>query len=156
MSTNFKQFKLINGDEIVADVIDSEDDILIIRAPMRIVELENMHEGYTYFSLRPFVAFQDNLDTLHLLNTTSIVLESSPSSSIMKHYANSVVKMNRFLKDGKTLEDLEAMSDDEIREYMENLLDKYGEDISKDVEIDEEKEKLGPNVIKFNPKDTMH
>lgn len=156
MSTNFKQFKLINGDEIVTDVIDSEDDILIIRAPMRIVELENMHEGYTYFSLRPFVAFQDNLDTLQLLNTASIVLESSPSASIMKHYANAVVKMNRFLKDGKTLEDLEAMSDDEIREYMEKLLDKYGEDISEELEVKDEKEKLGTNVIKFNPKDTMH
>lgn len=156
MSTNFKQFKLINGDEIVTDVIDSEDDILIVRATMRIVELENMNEGFTYFSLRPFVAFQDSLDTLQLLNTASIVLESSPSPSIMKHYANAVTKMNKFLKDGKTLEDLEAMTDNQIRKYMENLLDKYGEDISKDVGIDEEKEKLGPNVIKFNPKDTMH
>ena len=156
MSTNFKQFKLINGDEIVTDVIDSEDDILIVRASMKIVELENMHEGFTYFSLRPFIAFQDNLDTLQLLNTASIVLESSPSPSIMKHYANAVVKMNRFLKDGKTLEDLEAMSDDEIREYMEKLLDKYGEDISEELEVKDEKEKLGTNVIKFNPKDTMH
>ena len=158
MSTNFKQFKLINGDEIVTDVIDSEDDILIVRASMKIVELENMHEGFTYFSLRPFIAFQDNLDTLQLLNTASIVLESSPSPSIMKHYANAVTKMNKFLKDGKTLEDLEAMTDDEIRKYMENLLDKYGEDISKDIDmrVDEEKEKLGPNVINFKPKDTMH
>ena len=92
MSTNFKQFKLISGDEIVTDVIDSEDDILIVRASMKIVELENMHEGFTYFSLRPFIAFQDNLDTLQLLNTASIVLESSPSPSIMKHYANAVTK----------------------------------------------------------------
>lgn len=156
MSTNFKQFKLINGDEIVTDVIDSEDDILIVRASMKIVELENMHEGFTYFSLRPFIAFQDNLDTLQLLNTASIVLESSPSPSIMKHYANAVTKMNKFLKDGKTLEDLEAMTDDEIRKYMENLLDKYGEDISKDIGVNEEKEELGPNVINFKPKDTMH
>jgi len=156
VSTNFKQFKLINGDEIVTDVIDSEDDILIVRASMKIVELENMHEGFTYFSLRPFIAFQDNLDTLQLLNTASIVLESSPSPSIMKHYANAVTKMNKFLKDGKTLEDLEAMTDDEIRKYMENLLDKYGEDISKDIGVNEEKEELGPNVINFKPKDTMH
>ena len=156
MSTNFKQFKLISGDEIVTDVIDSEDDILIVRASMKIVELENMHEGFTYFSLRPFIAFQDNLDTLQLLNTASIVLESSPSLSIMKHYANAVTKMNKFLKDGKTLEDLEAMTDDEIRKYMENLLDKYGEDISKDIGVNEEKEELGPNVINFKPKDTMH
>lgn len=156
MSTNFKQFKLISGDEIVTDVIDSEDDILIVRASMKIVELENMHEGFTYFSLRPFVAFQDSLDTLQLLNTASIVLESSPSPSIMKHYANAVTKMNKFLKDGKTLEDLEAMTDNEIRKYMENLLDKYGEDISKDIGVNKEKEELGPNVIKFNPKDTMH
>jgi len=156
VSTNFKQFKLISGDEIVTDVIDSEDDILIVRASMKIVELENMHEGFTYFSLRPFIAFQDNLDTLQLLNTASIVLESSPSLSIMKHYANAVTKMNKFLKDGKTLEDLEAMTDDEIRKYMENLLDKYGEDISKDIGVNEEKEELGPNVINFKPKDTMH
>jgi len=156
VSTNFKQFKLISGDEIVTDVIDSEDDILIVRASMKIVELENMHEGFTYFSLRPFIAFQDNLDTLQLLNTASIVLESSPSPSIMKHYANAVTKMNKFLKDGKTLEDLESMTDNEIRKYMENLLDKYGEDISKDIGVNEEKEELGPNVINFKPKDTMH
>ena len=155
MSPNFKQFKLVNGDEVVADVIDAEDDILIIRAPMKIVELENIPEGFTYFSLRPFVAFQDNLDTLQLLNGSNIVLETTPSASIIKHYANAVTKMSRFLKDGRTLEDLEAMTDAEIRKYMEKLLDEYGEDIEKDIDEDSD-QSLGPNVIKFNPKDTMH
>ena len=59
MAVTFKQFKLTNGDEIVADVVDSQDDVLIIRAAMRIVETEVFEEGMSYFALRPYIAFQD-------------------------------------------------------------------------------------------------
>lgn len=153
MSPNFKQFKLVSGEEIVADVIDTEDDVLVIRAAMRIVELENMQEGYSYFSLRPFVAFQENLDSLQILSIGSITLETTPSNSILKHYANAITKMNKFLKHGKTLEDLESMSDNEIHAYMSQLLDEYSEE---SFEEDPEEDHVGENVVKFKPKDTVH
>ena len=157
MSVNFKQFKLSNGDEVVADVVDSEEDVLIIRAPMRIVELENVDEGFSYFSLRPFVAFQDTIDTLQLLNTSQIILETSPSDSIMKHYANAIHKMSFMLKGGKCLEDLESMTDEEIRSHMDNILEE-AEDIAikKDLAKLEEDEKLPENVVKLKPKGTFH
>lgn len=157
MSVNFKQFKLANGDEIVADVLDSEEDVLIIRAPMRIVELENTDEGFSYFSLRPFVAFQDTIDTLQLLNTNQIILETSPSTSIMKHYAAAIHKMSFMLKGGKSLEDLEAMTDENIRSHMDAILDEASEmAIEKDIEELEEENKLPENVVILKPKGSLH
>ena len=61
--------------------------------------------------------------------------------------------MNKFLKHGKTLEDLESMSDNEIHAYMSQLLDEYNEE---SFEEDLEEDHVGENVVKFKPKDTVH
>ncbi len=36
---NFKQFKLSNGEEVIADVVEAEEEILIVRAAMKIIKL---------------------------------------------------------------------------------------------------------------------
>lgn len=149
---SFKQFKLTNGDEIVADIVDSQEDLLIIRAAMKIVETEHFEDGMSYFALRPYVAFQDSLDQLQLLNTKHIIAENQPSRYIMRHYAKSVSAMSKFFKNGKTLEEFESMGDQELNDWIYNFID---DEIK---EQDKIREELGENVLIFPSidKDKLH
>ena len=158
---NFKQFKLSNGEEVIADVVESEDEVLIIRAAMKIVEVEHLEEGYSYFAFRPFISFQDSVDTLQLLGVQHIITETTPSHNLLKHYASAIGKLAKFLKGGKTLEEFEVMSDEEVESYIANLLEQElaagGEEFEIDIDFDDiEEEDLGENVVRFNPKDTVH
>ena len=153
MTVTFKQFKLSNGDEIVADVVDSQDDVLIIRAAMRIVETEVFEQGMSYFALRPYISFQDTLDQLQLLNTRHIITENTPSKYVMKHYAKSVSAMSKFLKNSKkSLEEFENMSPKELDDWIMNFIERETE------EKEKIKENLGENIIVFPSldKDKLH
>ena len=69
--TSFTQFKLSNGDEIIAKVIQEPegDDInLVVKDAMMIVRSEEVDMGYRYYSLRPWMSFQLNTDYFQLLN----------------------------------------------------------------------------------------
>ena len=145
-----KQLKFTNGDEIIADVVDEEKSHMVIRAAMRIVECENLEEGYSYFAFRPFISFTQDVEALQLVHTNQLIVEAIPSKNIMKHYASAVKRMIKFTKLGKTREDFEMMSGEE----MENIIEQLVEDEVQE-ELKEQKE-LGENVIVFKPKDTMH
>ena len=56
---------------------------------------------------------------------------------------------------------LDAMSDDEVESYIADLLERElaagGEEYEIDIDFDDiEEEDLGENVVRFNPKDTVH
>ena len=53
---NYTQFRLTNGDEIVAQVIEEpegEDFYIVVKNSMMIIRSENLIEGYRYYSFRP-------------------------------------------------------------------------------------------------------
>jgi len=146
----FKQLKFANGDEIIADVVDEEKNHMVVRAAMRIIEVENIDEGYSYFAFRPFISFTQDVGALQLVHTDQLIVEAIPSKNIMKHYATAVKRMDKFTKLGATLEDFEMMDSEEMEGYIEQMVQD---------EIDEEKKeakKLGENVVIFKPKDTIH
>ncbi len=146
----FKQLKFTNGDEIIADVVDEENKHMVVRAAMRIVECENIEEGYSYFAFRPFISFTQDVEALQLVHTHQLIVEAIPSKNIMKHYATAVKRMSKFTKLGQTLEDFEMMSGEEMEGYIEKLVE------DELAEEKEESKKLGENVIVFKPKDTIH
>jgi len=146
----FKQLKFANGDEIIADVVDEEKNHMVVRAAMRIIEVENIDEGYSYFAFRPFISFTQDVGALQLVHTDQLIVEAIPSKNIMKHYATAVKRMDKFTKLGATLEDFEMMDSEEMENYIEQMVQD---------EIDEEQKeakKLCENVVIFKPKDTIH
>jgi len=146
----FKQLKFANGDEIIADVVDEEKNHMVVRAAMRIIEVENIDEGYSYFAFRPFISFTSDVEALQLVHTDQLIVEAIPSKNIMKHYASAVKRMSKFTKLGATLEDFEMMDSEEMEGYIEQMVqDEIDEE-------DKEAKKLGENVVMFKPKDTIH
>lgn len=141
----YKQIKLVNGDELIANVVDvqEEEGIYIVNEALRIVEVENIEEGLSYFALRPLMSFTDETDQLHILSMAHITVETFPSESILNHYKATITKMKKIFDIGKTMEDLEELDEEEYEQFM------------KDIDSDDEPIK-GDNVLKFKPKGTFH
>ena len=140
--------KLVNGDELIANVLDVQEDegVLIVSEALRIVEVENIEEGLSYFALRPMMSFTDDVDQLHIISTAHITVETFPSEHILKHYQTTITKMKRIFEVGKTMEDLEELSEEEYEEFMNDL----------DNSPEPEEKLEGDNIVAFKPKGTVH
>lgn len=141
----YKQIKLVNGDEFIANILDVQEDegVMIMSEALRIVEVENIEDGISYFALRPLMSFTDEVEKLHIINTAHISVETFPSEQILKHYKTTLAKMKKIFEFGKTMEDLEELDEEEYKEFMENI-DSDNEPIA------------GDNILKFKPKGTVH
>lgn len=141
----YKQIKLVNGDEFIANVLDvqEEEGVMIMSEALRIVEVENIEEGVSYFALRPLMSFTDEIDKLHIINTAHVSVETFPSDQILNHYKTTIAKMRKIFEFGKTMEDLEELDEEDYEQFM------------KDIDSDDEPIK-GDNIVKFKPKGTFH
>lgn len=141
------QFKLSNGDELIAEVIDREDDYtnVVVRNAMKIVTLENPESGYRYYSFRPWMVYQDQPQMLQLINQSHIVGEAQPNELLLIQYNKAV--------------ELEETSAEERKQEVEKKL-KDIEDSIKDIlnNPDRYVDSDGPdlNVVKFDPSKKLH
>ena len=92
---NLKQFKLTNNDEIICEVVDREDasdddDGIVVRKALRIITSEDFESSIRYYSFKPLVSFQDNIDELVVMNVGHIICETLPSKTLVIHYAKAI------------------------------------------------------------------
>jgi hypothetical protein len=163
MSKNVKQFKLTNNDEIVCEIAawnDEETDEIVIKKALKIVSVEDYTRGIRFFALRPWIAFQDDPEELQSLNSTHIIVTSSPTKSMLKYYNTCLTAIKQDLKKpgiprkgvwanlDEVNHETRDLTDEELDDY---LTSKYGSMIE-----DEFPDSADNNIIKFKPKDTMH
>lgn len=156
---NLKQFKLTNNDEIICEVVDREDasdddDGIVVRKALRIITSEDFESSIRYYSFKPLVSFQDNIDELVVMNVGHIICETLPSKTLVIHYAKAIkeVEENETKKASLMLDDfideIEGMDQEELSDWIHNKM----------IELTkEEEEKLidsdAPgNIITFKPK----
>jgi len=162
--SDIKQFKLTNNDEIICEIAswhDEETDEIVIKKALKIVSVEDYTRGIRFFALRPWIAFQDNPDELQSLNSTHIIVTSSPTKSMLKYFNACLNAIKQDLKKpgvprkgvwanlDEVNHETRDLTDDELDDY---LTSKYGSMI----EDEFPKDSADSNVIKFKPKDTMH
>jgi hypothetical protein len=153
--SDYKQFKLTNGEEMVCELVangdeDSTADVIIRRA-MKIVTTDDLEDNVRYYTLKPWMSFQDDTDDLVALNSVHIVGESTPSETVMLHYAAALAdadKYNKVKKAGLTLQEIEEKLHELSEEEMNEFLQAKYEEIANDSDIS--------NIIQFKPKDTVH
>ena len=82
-------FKLVNGDEILCEVLEEpsgEDLNLVIRNALKIVTVDKHEQGYRYYSFRPWMVYQDRQDYFQLLNYNHIIGEAKPNHLLEEQY----------------------------------------------------------------------
>jgi len=120
---NVKQFKLVTGEEILADYVSSElneyeEEILFLRNVYLLVSTENFEEGLRFYTFRPFMMHQYEDNKILALNPGAVICGAVPDRKVIEQYESHV---RTFSKAEEEDEDESSIVED-------------------------------PNVIKFNPK----
>lgn len=161
---NLKQLKLTNNEEIICEVLEQNDDHgdLIVRKILRVVTQDDFDQNIRYYSFRPWVSFQDDIEELSVLNTGHIITETAPSNILISHWNGAwkeIAETNiakRELNLDQILAENPDFDEDDIHEL---ILEKIAE-----AETENEEMRLGQfsadssatNVIHFKPTDTKH
>jgi len=131
--TDFRQFKLTNGDEIICEIVqwpgDDEED-MIIRKAMQLKSYDDDGRGIRYYNFKPWITMQEDTDGFLSLNYAHILAEVIPSDKMLKHFFEAVENSN--------------LTPEEIQDKIDNYfakLKKMAGDLDSDFS----------NVIEFNP-----
>jgi len=156
----YKQFKLTNGDEIVCEIVDQNDEIaeVIIRKTLKIVVTDDFVENVRYYSLKPWTSFQDDTNELISLNSVHIIGETTPSDTMLMHYANALIdvdKYNAIKAAGVSISEIHEKMKELSEEEMMSFLDEKLNEVSMN-SMDSAEMSNTENIIIFNPKGTRH
>tara|TARA_R100000030_G_scaffold39760_1_gene29787 strand:- start:737 stop:1219 length:483 start_codon:yes stop_codon:yes gene_type:complete len=160
MAGEFRQFKLTNHDEIIAEVIDHGDEDtpdIIVRKVMKIIVVDDFEENVRYYTFKPWLSFQDDIEELSSLNSVHVVGEATPSKTVMSHYVKSLNEVDRYNKLKRAGMDMNEIADiikDMTEKEMEDFLEKKFGAANDDIF-----DSSDPKIIKFRPKNdkgTMH
>lgn len=131
LDTNYRQFKLANGEEILCEIIqwsDEEESAIIVRKAMRIYQVDRV-DGYRMYTLRPWMMYSEDPDQLMTINDTQIIGECEPAPTLLKQY-NMVVKEYAltFAEELKKMPDEDKpfphnMSDEKLEQLMHEIAD---------------------------------
>lgn len=142
---NYTQFRLSNGDEIVAQVVEEpegEDFNIVVRNALMVIRSENIQEGYRYYSFRPWMSFQLNDSYFQLLNFNHIVGEAKPDEVLLNQYRKAL--------ESEMNEPFNAKSDEEELEQIRRMVAKLK------LVTDEFDSDQSGNVVHLFNKDKMH
>ena len=139
MSKNYRQLKLANGEEMIADVLqwaNDDDASIVIRSALRIAMTERQ-DGMRLYALRPWMVCCEDMNHLLTVNADQVVGETNPSKLLLKQYIVTVTEYQKSYEEENNNE--EDISDLDVAE----LSAMFDSDNSN-------------TVISLFPKKTMH
>jgi hypothetical protein len=114
LSNNYRQLKLSNGEELIADVLqwaNDEDASIVIRSALKIVMTERQ-DGARLYALRPWMICCEDMDHLLTINADQIIGETMPSTQLLTQYKLTVSDyVTSYEEDNKSLDQSEDLDD---------------------------------------------
>ena len=120
--TEFRQFKLANGDEIIAEVVqwNEEDTVeILIRKSMKLVYVDDYESGSRYYHFRPWMLLQESAEEIMVLNADHILAEGTPSNKLIDYYHGVLEEYNTFLGNTQPDED-DEVSYDTVEDFVDS------------------------------------
>lgn len=137
--TDFRQFKLSNGDEIICEVVqwpDDDDEEMIVRKAMVLKAHDDDHKGIRYYNFSPWITMQDDTDGFLSLNFTHVLAEIIPSDKMIRHFIEAVETSNL------TPEEVQAKVDEYFNKLKSMVEGHEDSDLSNVIEFSRDKTKL--------------
>ena len=102
---DIQQIRLVNGTEIVANIVHWDDDTNIEVNYALIMEVlpefGDEEEYKSYYVLKPLVSYTDDLAKSSVINPGAVMVVSDPSPTVIKQYKNSIKDISSQLGDSK-------------------------------------------------------
>ena len=144
-----RQFKLANDDEIMCEVVEyhEEDDAIVIRKTMKMVQMDNMANGTRYYAFRPFMMYQMTKEAFQIINCAHIISEANPNQDLILEYFKAIETAME--DEGGAKENM-----DDMRNKYNAFVKKQHEILMSEVDVDSG---AGSNIIKFSvDKNKLH
>ena len=139
MKKNFKQFKMSNGDELIAEVLAQEQDEVIARHCLRIYAID-MGPQTTYYTFKPWMLLKDDTSDPVSLNAFHIIGITFPEKNMIKQYKVALKRLKQQKDEEVNFEEVSAWLDESNEASLEmNMYEDEEED----------------NIIPFN-KNKLH
>lgn len=154
--TNIKHFKLVNDDEIICEVLEwpAEDDAsMLVRSCLRIVLMEDFQKGVRFYAFRPWLSFNDDPSLMHVINAEHVMVQSTPTEELLKHYAKTIVSIKHQMETQTNKLDVPL---DEMAEKLEGLDEEGFEEYINSLKFDGGDDSNIGNIIKFPDKSKLH
>ena len=132
--SNVQQIRFANGTEVLANIIKWEDDEFIeanciLEIERRSLDMDfEVEEGTSFYVLKPWVSYIDDMYKMTSINPVSIVSVTVPSPVVSAQYVSSLC---------------------EIIEYMDGVSDENEDSAKPDIEV------VNSNVLRFTPKKSI-
>jgi len=144
-----RQFKLANDDEIMCEVVEyhEEDDAIVIRKTMKMVQMDNMANGTRYYAFRPFMMYQMTKEAFQIINCQHIISEANPNQDLILEYFKAIETAME--DEGGAKENM-----DDMRNKYNAFVKKQHEMLMSEIDVDSG---AGSNIIKFSvDKNKLH
>ena len=134
-----RQFKLANDDEIMCEVVEyhEEDDAIVIRKTMKMVQMDNIANGTRYYAFRPFMMYQMTKEAFQIINCAHIISEANPNQDLILEYFKAIETSME--EEGGAKENI-----DDMREKYNDFVKRQNEMLMSELDSG-----AGSNVIKF-------
>jgi len=114
LSNNYRQLKLSNGEEVIADVLqwaNDDDASIVIRSALKLVMTERQ-DGARLYALRPWMICCEDMDHLLTINADQIIGETMPSTQLLTQYKLTVSDyVTSYEEDNKSVDQSEDLDD---------------------------------------------
>jgi len=124
-------FKLVNGDEIMANVIDEDENHYTIDYPFKFINHQNPSTGYLATTLIRWVPMQSFMVTPLRVKKSTVITEGPLEDSVIKYYAHVRLQTSKEIEeDDEDVEIVDYASEDEenFSEFSEEEYDALEED----------------------------
>ena len=123
-NTNIKIVRLQTGEDIMADMIeDEENDTVMLDNPMHII-FKRIPTGQTVMMMMPWLPIELIKENNAILFTSDILTVIEPKDDLVEYYGNVVVEAQHRMEEQRKFTSLEEQYDEgEEEEYDEEEID---------------------------------
>lgn len=166
---DIRQLKLINGEEIICEVVDENFDVnydgfdLHVKSCMalklKVYDADPEAEPYRYYTLNPWFVYGEDNDNPTFIKSEMIIAECQPSPLLMDQYVVGVEQMgevydSKILAREKFKQDLQTVKD--ALKDIENKVKVKKPEKRKTLDLSKENPDNVISIFKKKDDDTIH
>ena len=122
MESSIKQLKLVNGEEVICEIISEAPDSFAVRNAYKLVE-KVTQDGFKFYTFRTFMVYQDTPLSVMLVMADKIMGMAIPTKEMLEQYE--IAKLEMFeLKESEQADD-EYYNTEEYDPEFADQLDEY-------------------------------
>jgi hypothetical protein len=107
---NVQQIRFVNGSEVLANIAKWEEDEFleancILEIERRTLEDFDSEDGKSFYVLKPWVSYIDDMHKISAINPSSIVSVTTPSPIVVEQYGTSLSEIIKYMDETSQTEE---------------------------------------------------